>query len=88
VQVDHEAETVRMIGETGGEAIFVTADVPDLTNVRTLMSKTIDVFQRFDCTVENIGIGGADSTTADYSEEAWNSIIEVNLTDFSKINFM
>jgi NAD(P)-dependent dehydrogenase (short-subunit alcohol dehydrogenase family) len=80
MQVDQGAETVRMIENKGGEAIFVRTDVSNSTDVRTLINTTVKRFGRLDYGVNNAGVGGPNAATADYPEEEWNRIIGINLT--------
>jgi len=80
VQADQGMETVRMIEEKGGEAIFARTDVSQSRDVRALIGRTIEAFGRLDYGVNNAGIGGANAPTADYPEEEWNRIIGINLT--------
>jgi len=80
VQADQGMETVRMIEEKGGEAIFARTDVSQSGDVRALIERTIETFGRLDYGVNNAGIGGANAPTADYPEEEWNRIIGINLT--------
>ncbi len=80
VQVDKGEETIRLIREKGGEALFVRTDVSRSADVQTLMAKTIETYGRLDYAVNNAGIGGANAPTADYSEEDWHRIIGINLT--------
>lgn len=80
--VDEEggAETVRLITEAGGEALFVAADVSISSDVEALAAKTVSHFGRLDCAVNNAGIQGEVNTTDECSEENWNRTIAVNLT--------
>ena len=80
VEVNQGAETVRMIEDQGGEAIFVKTDVSNSNEVRTLIGTTVERFGRLDYGVNNAGIGGPNAATADYPEEDWNRIMGINLT--------
>jgi len=72
-------ETVKMIQEAGGEAFFVKCDVARIEEVEALISKTIETYGRLDCAFNNAGIAGEIATTADYTKENWDSVINVNL---------
>ena len=74
-------QTVHMITEQGGEAIFVRTDVSQAIEVQALISKAVETYGRLDC-VHNAGIasGGQRAFTADYPEERWHQVIAVNLT--------
>jgi NAD(P)-dependent dehydrogenase (short-subunit alcohol dehydrogenase family) len=80
VQISQGTETVRMIKDQGGEAVFVRTDVSNSVDVRTLIDTTVERFGRLDYAVNNAGIGGPNAATADYPEEEWNRIIGINLT--------
>ncbi|MBD0261338.1 MAG: SDR family oxidoreductase [Tolypothrix sp. Co-bin9] len=73
-------ETVRLIKETGGEAIFVKTDVSNASEVEALVNKTLKTYGRLDCACNNAGIGGNSSLiTDDMSEENWDRLVNVNL---------
>jgi NAD(P)-dependent dehydrogenase (short-subunit alcohol dehydrogenase family) len=80
IQIEGGAETVRMIQEKGGNALFVRTDVSDSSEVRALISKTVETYGRLDLALNNAGIGSANAPTAGYPEEDWNRIIGINLT--------
>ena len=80
VNVEGGQETVRLIQEQGGEAIFVRCDVSDAAEVKALVDATVAAFGRLDFACNNAGIGGEANLTADYSIEGWNKVIAVNLT--------
>ncbi len=73
-------ETVKLILETGGEAIFIPANVTIASQVDALVRRTVDRFGALDCAVNNAGINIASrNPTHLYSEDDWDSIIDVNL---------
>ena len=73
-------ETVKLIFETGGEAIFIPANVTIASQVDALVRRTVDRFGALDCAVNNAGINIASrNPTHLYSEDDWDSIIDVNL---------
>ncbi|MGI8606764.1 MAG: SDR family NAD(P)-dependent oxidoreductase, partial [Gaiellaceae bacterium] len=74
------AETVRLVEERGGEAVFVACDVSSSARVEGLVRAGVERFGRLDCAFNNAGIGGDSARLADYEEEAWNRVIAVNLT--------
>lgn len=73
-------ETVRRLEEAGGEALFVAADVADPAACAGLIARTLERFGRLDCACNNAGIGGGQHPTADYSDEGWRRVIDVNLS--------
>jgi NAD(P)-dependent dehydrogenase (short-subunit alcohol dehydrogenase family) len=75
-------QTVHMITENGGEAIFVKTDVTQATAVEALISTAVETYGRLDCAHNNAGIssGGQRPFTAEYPEERWHQVIAINLT--------
>ena len=72
-------ETVKLVKEAGGEAIFVRADVMNSTDVAALVSKAVESYGRLDCAFNNAGISGVTATTTECPEENWDHVIDVNL---------
>lgn len=73
-------KTVRDIKRLGGDALFIRTDVSKAGDVEALIEAIIKTFGRLDCAFNNSGIEGKRGTTLDYSEEAWNRVISINLT--------
>lgn len=74
-------ETVEIIRAAGGVAEFVKADISDAQQVDAMISHTIKSFGRLDFAFNNAGIlGNPAPPIHEYSPEAWNEIISVNLT--------
>lgn len=81
LNIEGGQQTVHMITEQGGEAIFVQTDVTQPVAVEALISRTIKTYGRLDCAHNNAGVsGGGRALTAEYSEERWHQVIAVNLT--------
>jgi len=72
-------ETVRMIREASGEARFVQADVTNSDEVAALVEATVAAYERIDFAVNNAGYQGVLARTADYPEQEWQRVLEVNL---------
>ena len=78
---DGGQQTIHMITEQGGEAIFVRTDVSKAVEVQALISAAVETYGRLDCAHNNAGIsGGGRALTAEYPEETWHQVIAVNLT--------
>ncbi len=78
---DGGQQTVHLITEKGGEAIFVRTDVSKAVEVQALISTAVETYGRLDCAHNNAGIsGGGRALTAEYPEETWHQVIAVNLT--------
>jgi NAD(P)-dependent dehydrogenase (short-subunit alcohol dehydrogenase family) len=71
-------DTVRLIKETGADAVFVRCDVSKAVDCEGMVKKAVDTYGRLDCAFNNAGIGVIKSTI-DCTEEDWDRIISVNL---------
>lgn len=72
------AQTVRMIEEAGGEAVFVTCDVTDDVQVRDFIDVGMRTYGRLDCAVNASGI--APSGTIEQTDPAtFDKTLKVNL---------
>src|SRR5947208_5628913 len=73
-------ETVRLIEQQGGRAGAVRCDVTRAEDVKAALAKTLDAFGRLDFAFNNAGIEPRKpAPTADYEEQEWNRIIDINL---------
>src|SRR3989441_10553818 len=78
---DGGQQTVHLITEKSGEAIFVRTDVSKAVEVQALIAQAVATYGRLDCAHNNAGIsGGGRALTAEYLEETWHQVIAVNLT--------
>lgn len=72
-------ETVRIITEAGGDAIFVKTDVSKAADVEKLVSVTVDTYGKLDILCNNAGVCENEGLVAEVQEETWNRIIDINL---------
>lgn len=72
-------ETARMIEEAGGSAAVFEVDVTKADDVASLIDTVVQTWGRLDCAFNNAGVGGEVAKTADYLEEEWDRIIDINL---------
>lgn len=79
IDVEGGEETVRLIQEAGGEAVFVLADVSDGAAVEAMVDKTVKTWGRLDCAHNNAGLAEKRVLTADLTEDNWDRIIGINL---------
>ena len=73
-------ETVSMIKEAGGDAIFFQSDVSRTADVEAMVNNAIESYGRLDCAHNNAGIEGSIGIhTHEYREDVWDRIISINL---------
>ena len=80
-RIQEGKETVRLIKEAGGDAIFVQTDVSKAVEVEELIRKTVETYGQLDCAFNNAGVTDVRATPSvvDYGEEEWDRIININL---------
>lgn len=72
---------VAQMEAAGGEGLFIKADVTVQADVDTMVARTVDRWGRLDGAVNNAGItGGMFKPVADFTDEDWHSVININLT--------
>ena len=67
---DGGAETIRIIEQAGGEAIYIHADMRNEADIRMMVEKTVATFGRLDFAYNNAGISGGARP-----DEYWDSAI-------------
>src|SRR3954462_2802143 len=73
-------ETARLIEQEGGRALAVRCDVTRADEVKAALAKTAEAFGRLDFAFNNAGIEPRKpAPTADYDEDEWERILDVNL---------
>ena len=80
VSVENGAETARLVKETGGEAVFVKADLVSETDVATLVEEAVDTYGRLDGAFNNAGIEHHNKPVAELDLAEWQRVIDVDLT--------
>ena len=80
VHVGRGKETARIIEDSGGQAVFVKADVSVETEVEAIVGQAVETYGRLDCAHNNAGVE-REYTDPDmrYSEETWSRTIDTNL---------
>jgi 3-oxoacyl-[acyl-carrier protein] reductase len=71
-------ETLRLIQQTGGEAIVIQADVSVFDDAQRLIQGALDHFGRLDILVNNAGTT-RDTLLVRMSEEEWDIVVDTNL---------
>lgn len=72
-------KVVDEIKKNGGEASFIKADSSSAEDNEKLVKHTVDTYGKLHIAVNNAGIGGPLSLTANYPVEDWLKVINLNL---------
>ncbi len=79
-RLEEGEKTVKQIKDEGGEGFFIQTDVSRSQEVMNMVALTIQTYGRLDCAFNNAGISGdAFMSTADHSEENWDTVMSINL---------
>jgi NAD(P)-dependent dehydrogenase (short-subunit alcohol dehydrogenase family) len=79
IDVEGGWETVRLIREAGGEALFVKADVSKTADVEEMVNQTVKAYRSLNCAFNNAGISVGRESTITCTEEQWDRMMSVNL---------
>jgi len=79
VLVEEGQETVSMIKQAGGEAVFVRADVSSAADVQAMVDKIVATYGSLDCALNNAGVQPTGRLFIENAEEDWDRIIDTNL---------
>ena len=79
ITVDGGEETVRMIQQMGGEAVFVQVDVTKSDEVKGMVETAVATYGRLDFAHNNAGIEGIAGPCVACTEENWDRTININL---------
>lgn len=72
-------ETVKMVRDGGGEAVYLHADVAEDADAAALVERALSAYGRLDCAHNNAGTF-APAGLAELTREQWDRVIAVNLT--------
>ena len=84
IRLEAARETVALVNAAGGQAISLSGEVARDDDVREIIDGVVAAYGRLDCAFNNAGIAGwhvdaAGKKTAEWSEEAFDRMIAVNL---------
>ena len=79
ISQENGLETARLIEEQGGAALAVRCDVSRAEDVNAALAQTIQEFGRLDFAFNNAGVEQRAATVADFEEDEWNRIMDVNV---------
>ena len=72
-------ETVTLIGDKSRSA-FVHADVTDAKDIDALVTRTVELFGRLDCAVNNAGVAnGSNTRMHEMPDETYDFVMDVNV---------
>lgn len=72
-------ETLESIHAAGGAAEMILCDVAEEDQVKALIAKTVEVFGRLDCAVNNAAITPDVLPIADADMDVWDRVIRIDL---------
>ena len=71
-------QTVRLVEEAGGRAVFVAGDVTSAADQQALVDACVETFGRLDFAHNNAGVE-LQATVEETDEEGWDRMLSVNL---------
>ena len=77
---DGLTETAALVKAAGTEVVVQITDVSKSADVQAMIKKCVATYGRLDVAVNNAGVEGERNHTADYSEDEWHKVININLT--------
>lgn len=80
VTQDAGREAVEQIEAGGGQGAYLPLDVTNRDSVRDFVAQVVSRYGRLDCAVNNAGVEGQRTKLADYPDEEWQRVIDINLT--------
>lgn len=72
-------ETVELVRQAGGEALFVPCDVADPTQIEAAIRQTVSAFGRIDIGINNAGIGGRFGKLLEQTRQDFDQMMAVNV---------
>jgi 2-dehydro-3-deoxy-D-gluconate 5-dehydrogenase len=77
--------TCEQIARTGRRSLAIRGDLSDKTVPQKLVAETLDAFGRLDILVNNAGTIRR-APAAEFSEEDWDAVIEINLSSVFRLS--
>ena len=79
IAVDAGEQTVQIILDSGFESVFIKTDVTRADDVKNMVAKATDTYERLDFAFNNAGVDGDIASVTRYSEDNWDHVINTNL---------
>ncbi len=73
-------ETVKLIQDAGGSAVFFKADTSLPEDNEKLVDKAVETYGGLHIACNNAGIGGPSAPTGEYPVDGWDKVIAINLS--------
>ena len=73
-------ETVSLIREKSGEAVFVRTDTSKPQDNEAVVAQAVESFGGLHIAVNNAGIGGPFGMTGEYPVDGWDKVVGINLS--------
>ena len=77
---ENAERTRQMIADEGGTAIACAGDVTRPEDCARIVDSVLKAFGTLDILVNNVGLGFGAPTLAEFSDELWKQVMDVNLT--------
>lgn len=78
-RVEEGQETVRLIKDAGGDAVFVQADITQESDVKAMVDRAISVFGRLDIAFNNAGTLGENLSLIEQADSEYDRMMNVNV---------
>lgn len=72
-------ETLELCKMEGYSPVFVPTNVTSIDDVQALVDKAVETYGKLDCAFNNAGIEGELASVADYKEEDWDRVFDINV---------
>lgn len=72
-------ETKMLIDKEGGHSFVFKADITNEDDCHRIVEKCVEIYDRIDILVNNVGMGAGDKSLVKLDETSWDKIFNVNL---------
>lgn len=72
-------ETVKKVRDSGGEAVFIEADVSKAADAERMVKTAVETFGKLDILFNNAGVAGKHFLVAEYPEDDWDRVLSIDL---------
>lgn len=79
VQIARGEELVESILAEDGKALFIKCDVSLESDIKNMITKTVEIFGQLNCAFNNAGIEGESDDTTLCTNDNWDKTININL---------